>query len=205
MRRARAGRAARARVGEFGSTWPLSRTRDYKHTRRVGSLSLDDQAESVSYATTCRLNRRNVTERYTTRTYIEWHRKGHSLHARDHLHRFSLRFHELHEIFFYWMCTKSEKQYVVTERSWLWVKFSDEDGARTVSGWFVSWWLEVNIKPKKKNDQRSNRRKFCELVRSRCHGRILDRWVNTIMFNITQYSSERANYASVIKPLRLGS
>lgn len=85
------------------------------------------------------------------------------------------------------------------------LSFSDEDGARTVSGWFVSWWLEVNIKPKKKNDQRSNRRKFCELVRSRCHGRILDRWVNTIMFNITQYSSERANYASVIKPLRLGS
>lgn len=34
-----------------------------------GSLSLVDQAESVSYATTCRLNRRNVTERYTARTY----------------------------------------------------------------------------------------------------------------------------------------
>ena len=68
-RRARAGRAARARAGEFGSTRPLSRTRDYKHTRRVElSLSRRDQAESVSYATTCRLNRRNVTERYTART-----------------------------------------------------------------------------------------------------------------------------------------
>ena len=203
MRRARAGRAARARVGEFGSTRPLSRTRDYKHTRCVGSLSLDDQAESVSYATTCRLNRRNVTERYTARTdtwsdiikdTVPFAR------SRSSPSIFASIFTNFAKSFSVRCVLESEKQYVVTKRSWLWVKFLDEDGARAVSGWVICWWLEVNIKPKKKNDdQRSNRRKFCELVTSRCHGSILDRWVNTIKYLILHNTSERVNYASVIK------
>lgn len=51
--------AARARARDFGSARSLSRTRDYKHTRRVGSL--DGQAGKCfrSYAeTTCRRSRR---------------------------------------------------------------------------------------------------------------------------------------------------
>lgn len=97
-----------------------SNARLQAHETRGLSLSLDDQAESVSYATTCRLNRRNVTERYTARTdtwsdiikdTVPFAR------SRSSPSIFASIFTNFAKSFSVRCVLESEKQYVVTKRS----------------------------------------------------------------------------------------
>lgn len=71
--------------------------------------------------------------------YMEWHHKGHSAVCTLAIVSIDFRFDftNFAKSFSVRCVLESEKQYVVTKRSWLWVKFPDEDGARAVSGWVI--------------------------------------------------------------------